>query len=66
VKGGDTSNQEKTVLSRHRRSIVNVWTIIAVIAFYFAYNAYVQGQNSNALILGFVGALLTYIGIKGE
>jgi high-affinity Fe2+/Pb2+ permease len=52
-------------LPKRQRSIVNVWTVLAVILFYGAYTSYSQGNTQTALLLTLVGALLAYMGLSG-
>lgn len=51
-------------LSRRRRSIVNVWTVLALVVFYVAYTSYSRGDVQTGALLLVIGVLLTYIGLS--
>jgi hypothetical protein len=64
VHGADSSVKDEEDLPRHR-PIITIWTILAVVVFYFAYVTYSRGDQQPALVLALVGVLLTYMGLSG-
>jgi hypothetical protein len=65
VQGGEKAADRDLDLPKRRKSIVNVWTILAIVVFYFAYVSYVRADVRTAAVFVVVALLFVYLGLSG-
>ncbi len=51
---------------KHSLVKLNIMIVVAVIAFYFAYSSWTQGNNQVATVLAVVGVITGYLGLKSD